>query len=101
MVVVYFVHPLLDVSHSTQVDNTHDNIVTCCVSCFPVMSYLRGSHCLSLEECASVFQLYTGWASRLVGEAVMKERDIGGKIASIMDKHFPSHKETRVLKGIV
>ena len=71
------------------------------MSCFLVMADLKGSECLSDEECAAVFQYYYEWAGRLVGKAVMKESHIQVKIASIMDKHYPFHNETRVLKGTV
>ena len=64
------------------------------------MADLKGSECLSVEECAAVFQYYDGWERRLVGKASMKESDIVEKIASVMDKYVPSSEETRELKGI-
>ena len=91
---------LVQLLHNTQVDNTHGSIVTCCVSCFLVMTDLKGSECLSVEECAAVFQYYDGWERRLVGEAAMKESYIVEKIASVMDKHVSSSEETRELKGM-
>ena len=81
-------------------ENTHGSIGTCCVSCFLVMSDLRVSDCLLVEESAAVFQYYTGWERRLVGKCAMKESYIVEKIASIMKKHVPSTEETRKLKGI-
>ena len=65
------------------------------------MADLKGSECLSVEECAAVFQYYDGWERRLVGKAAMKESYIVEKIASVMDKHVPSSEETRELKGIM
>ena len=65
------------------------------------MADLKGSECLSVEECAAVFQDYDGWERRLVGKAAMKESYIVEKIASVMDKHVPSSEETRELKGIL
>ena len=65
------------------------------------MSDLRGSDCLSVEECAAVFRYYSGWERKLVGKAAMKESYIVEKIASVVDKHVPSSEETRKLKGIV
>jgi hypothetical protein len=67
-------------------------------SLLKVMADLKGSECLSVEECtavfdyfgrwkgAAVFQDYDGWKQRLVGEAAMKESYIVEKIASVMDK---------------
>jgi hypothetical protein len=63
-----------------------------------VMADLRGSDCISVEECAAVFQYYEGWERRLVGKAAIKESFIVYKIASVMDKHLPSNGETRKLK---
>ena len=82
-------------------DNTHGNIITCCVSYFLVMADLRGSECLSVEECTLVFEGYYQWERRLVEKAALNDIDIVENIASIMDKHFPSSKETRELKGIL
>ena len=65
------------------------------------MADLKGSHCLSVEECASVFECHHEWAQRLLVKAALKESDIVEKVASIMDKYFPSSKETRLLKGIL
>ena len=81
-------------------DNTHENIVTCCVSCLLVMSDLRGSDCLSVEECTSVFANYNLWERRLVETAAVRERDIVEKVAFIVDKHFPSSGVPRTLKGV-
>ena len=63
------------------------------------MADLRGSDCLSVEEFASVFEGYYQWKRRLVDKTALKESDILVKVASIMDKHFSSREETRVLKG--
>ena len=82
-------------------DNTHGNIVTCCVSFFLVMADLKGSECLSVEECAAVFEYYFWWKQSLVREAATKGSYIVEKIASVMDKHVPSSEETRELKGIL
>ena len=65
------------------------------------MADLRGSDCLSVEECTSVFEGYYQWERRLVEKAALKESDIIKKIASIMDKHDPFREETGVLKGIL
>jgi hypothetical protein len=65
-----------------------------------VMADLKGSECLSVEEClfiAAVFQDYDGWKQRLVGEAATKGSYIVEKIASVMDKHVSSIEETREL----
>ena len=65
------------------------------------MADLRGSDCLSVEECTSVFESYYRWEERLVEKTAVKESDIIKKVASIMDKHVPSRIETVVLKGIL
>ena len=67
------------------------------------MADLRGSDCLSVEECTVIFQDYSGLQleRRLVGKAAVKESDIVEKIAYIMDRHFPSSEEARKLKGIL
>ena len=65
------------------------------------MADLKGSDCLSVEECAAGFRFYDGWKQRLVGKAAMKESYIVEKIASVMDKHVRSSEETRELKGTV
>ena len=65
------------------------------------MADLKGSECLSVEECAAVFQDYFRWKQRLVGEAATKGSYIVEKIASVMDKHVPSSEETVELKGIL
>ena len=54
-----------------------------------------------MEEYISVFKDQYGWARRLVKNAAVQESDFVDKVASIMDKHLPSHKESGVLKGIV
>ena len=59
---------------------------------------LRRADCLSVEECASVFEGYYQWERRLVEKAAMKESDAIKNVASIMDKRFPSKEETGVLK---
>jgi hypothetical protein len=62
-----------------------------------VMADLRGSDCLSMEECTSVFKSYYQWERRLVKKTAVKESDIIKKVASIMDKHeklLPVGKET-------
>ena len=64
------------------------------------MADLKGSECLSVEECVAVFQDHTGWEWRLVRKAAMKESYIVEKIASVADKYVPSSKEARQLKGI-
>ena len=69
------------------------------MSCFLVMADLSGLDCLSIEEFASVFKGYYQWERTLVDETALKESDILVKVASIMDKHFSSREETRVLKG--
>jgi hypothetical protein len=63
-----------------------------------VMAELRGSDCLSVEECVAVFQYCFGWEMRLVVKAPVKESDIIEKIASIMDRHSPLSEEARKLK---
>ena len=65
------------------------------------MADLRGSDCLSVEECVAVFQYCFGWEMRLVVKAPVKESDIVEKIASIMDRHSPLSEEARKLKGIL
>ena len=65
------------------------------------MADLRGSDCLSVEECVAVFEHHHEWAHRLLIKAAIKEGDIVEKVASIMDKYFPSSEATRLLKGIV
>ena len=70
------------------------------LSCFLVMADLKGSDCLSVEECAEFFHCYDGWKQRLMGEAAMKKSYIVQKIASVMDKHVPLSEETRVVKGM-
>ena len=91
---------MVQLIHIAQVDNTYGSIITCCVSCFLVMADLRGSDCLSVEECAAVFQDHTGWERRLVGKAAIKESCIVEKIASVMGKYVPSSKEAKEMKGI-
>ena len=81
-------------------NNGHRIIMTCLMFCFLVMADLRGSDCFSVEECASVFENHNNWAHRLLVKAATKEGDIVEKVASIMDKYFPSSGETRLLKGI-
>jgi hypothetical protein len=63
-----------------------------------VMVDLRESDCLSVEECAAVFEGYYQWKRRLVVKTAVKESDIMKKVASIMDKHVRSKEETGVLK---
>ena len=65
------------------------------------MADLKGSDCLSAEECASVFEHHHEWAHRLLVKAATKEGDIVETVASIMDKYFPSSEQTILLKGIV
>jgi hypothetical protein len=65
-----------------------------------VVADLRRSDCLSVEECTTVFENYSWWKSKLVEKAAEKESDIVEKVASIMDKHFPSSEKTRVLKVV-
>ena len=65
------------------------------------MADLKGSDCLSVEECIAVFEHHYEWAHRLLVKSAAKESDIVEKVTSIMDKHFPSSEETRLLKGIV
>jgi pimeloyl-CoA synthetase len=65
-----------------------------------VMSDLRVAKCLSNEDYSSIFERYYQWAKRLVEKVAVKE-DVVEKVASIMDTHLPSLKETGVLKGIV
>ena len=65
------------------------------------MADLKGSDCLSVEECAGVFHRYGGWERRLMEKATMKKSYIVEKIASVMDKHVPLSGETRVVKGIL
>jgi pyruvate formate-lyase activating enzyme-like uncharacterized protein len=62
------------------------------------MADLKGSDCLSVEECTSVFKGYHQWERRLVEKAAMIESDFVNNVAFIMDKHFPSSEETGVLK---
>ena len=64
------------------------------------MADLRGSNCLSVEECVAVFQDHTGWEGRLVEKAAMKESYIVEKIASFMDEYVPSSEKAKELKGI-
>ena len=73
------------------------------MSRFLVMAYLRGSDCLSVEECVAVVEHHYEWAHRLLVKAALKGSDIDNveKITFIMDKHFPSSEKTRLLKGIV
>ena len=68
------------------------------MSCLLVMADLSGSDCLSVEECASVFQFYARWAKRLVEKVAVKESDIIEKVAYVMAKQFPLSKETELLK---
>ena len=65
------------------------------------MSDLRGSDCLSVEECTSVFEHYYQWKTRLVETTAVKESDVIKKVASILDKHDPSMEEAKALKGIL
>ena len=65
------------------------------------MADLKGSDCLSVQECAAVFGYYNRWEQRLVEKAAMKKNYIVEKIASVMDKHFCSREETRLVKGIL
>ena len=65
------------------------------------MADLKGSDCLTIEECASVFESHHEWAHRLLIKAALKESDIVEKVASIMNKYFPSSEETSLLKGIL
>ena len=71
------------------------------MSCFLVMADLRGSDCLSVEECTSVFKSDYQWERRLVETTAVKESDVIKKVASIMDKHDPSREEAKALKGIL
>ena len=82
-------------------DNSLGNIITCCVFYFLVMADLRGSDCLTVEECTSVFEGYNQWEECLEEKTAVKESDIIKKVVSIMDKHDPSRKEVVVLKGIL
>ena len=95
------IHSRVVVCLCTKEDNTHGNILTCCISCLLVMADLRGSDCLSVEECTSVFESYYRWEECLVKKSAVKESDIIKKVASIMDKHDLSRKEIVVLKGIL
>ena len=81
-------------------DNVHGNVITCCVSCLLVVTDLRRSDCLSVEDCTTVFESYYGWESKLLEKAAEKESDIVEKIASVMDKYFPSSEKTKALKGV-
>jgi hypothetical protein len=63
-----------------------------------VMAELKGSDCLSVEECTSVFECHHEWGCRLLMKAALKESDIVEKVTSIMDKYFPSSEETSLLK---
>jgi cytochrome c551/c552 len=66
-----------------------------------VMVDLRESDCLSVEECAAVFEGYYQWEIRLVKKIAVKESDVIKKVVSIMDKHNPSREVTGVLKVMV
>ena len=65
------------------------------------MADLKVSDCLSIEECASVFESHHELAHRLLIKASSKESDIVEKVASIMNKYFPSSEETSLLKGML
>ena len=65
------------------------------------MADLKGSDCLSVEECAAVFRYYNRWEQRLVEKAAMKKNYIVKKIASVMDEYVSSSEKTRELKGIL
>ena len=65
------------------------------------MADLRGSDCLSVEECTLVFKHYHQWERVLVVETAGKESAIIKKVASIMEKYDPSSEVPGVLKGIL
>ena len=95
------IHSRVVVCICTKDDDTHGNTLTFCVFCLLVMADLRGSDCLSVEECTAVFESYYRSEERLVEKTAVKESDIIKKVVSIMDKHDPSRIKTVVLKGIL
>ena len=95
------IHSRVLVCICTKDDDTHGNTLTFCIFCLLVMADLRGSDCLSVEECTAVFESYYQWEKRLVDKTAVKESDIIKKVVSIMDKHVPSRKQVVVLKGIL
>ena len=50
------------------------------------MADFKGSHCLSVLECASVFEHHYKWAHRLLVTAATKGGDGVEKVAFIMGK---------------